>query len=231
MSKNLENKNFQQGKIMDVTEKILLEQGYENTSVNDIIKRQGIAKGTFYHYFPSKESLLDRIIERLMDKAMPGVLAIVDDAELNALDKLNRIFYYSKNYKMANMSLLRPLTRWLLSENNIRFRHKIMSGYTVKITPLITRILEQGKQEGVFEINDPQATAEMILHLAIDMGESVSPLVTKSKLDADLLEMLKRKINAYTGAIERILGVGPGKVKLMDEKEIAGYLAEFMSEK
>ena len=52
----------QRNKIIDTTEQLLADKGYDNTSVNDVIRSSGIAKGTFYHYFSSKDALLDHLL-------------------------------------------------------------------------------------------------------------------------------------------------------------------------
>jgi len=54
--------------IIKKAEKLFAKKGYDNTSVADIIEKVGIAKGTFYHYFKSKDELLDTIVGRMMKK-------------------------------------------------------------------------------------------------------------------------------------------------------------------
>ncbi|MDF2532153.1 MAG: TetR family transcriptional regulator [Clostridia bacterium] len=50
--------------ILDTAEKLFHAKGYEKCTVNDILKEISIAKGTFYHYFRSKEEVLDAIVSR-----------------------------------------------------------------------------------------------------------------------------------------------------------------------
>ena len=45
-------------KIVSAAWKLFYEQGYDSTTVEDIIKESGTSKGSFYHYFDSKDSLL-----------------------------------------------------------------------------------------------------------------------------------------------------------------------------
>ena len=54
--------------ILDAAQELFLTQGYEKTSVDNIIKKVGVAKGTFYYYFKSKEDLLDKLVKRMTDK-------------------------------------------------------------------------------------------------------------------------------------------------------------------
>ena len=51
--------------ILDVAEKLFCTKGYDNTSTNDILNQVGIARGTLYYHFKSKEDILDGMIERL----------------------------------------------------------------------------------------------------------------------------------------------------------------------
>lgn len=66
--------------ILDTAEKLFVSKGYMKTTVNDILREIGIAKGTFYHYFKSKEEVMDAIITRIVNadvvaaKRLPQVL-------------------------------------------------------------------------------------------------------------------------------------------------------------
>ena len=51
--------------ILDVAEQLFAEKGFDNASTNDIIKKIGIARGTLYHHFTSKEEILDAIVDRM----------------------------------------------------------------------------------------------------------------------------------------------------------------------
>ena len=48
--------------LVQIAYRMFLTKGYENTSVDEIIEEAGIAKGTFYYYFESKELLLEEVI-------------------------------------------------------------------------------------------------------------------------------------------------------------------------
>ncbi len=54
--------------LMDIAEQCFLTQGYQTTSVNDVVQQAQIAKGTFYHYFSSKEALLLALQHRYTDE-------------------------------------------------------------------------------------------------------------------------------------------------------------------
>ena len=52
--------------ILMIARKLFVEKGYDQTSINDILKIIEIAKGTFYYYFTSKEELLEEIIMQII---------------------------------------------------------------------------------------------------------------------------------------------------------------------
>lgn len=50
--------------ILDVAERLFCTNGFDNTSTNDILAEIGIARGTLYYHFRSKEDILDAMIDR-----------------------------------------------------------------------------------------------------------------------------------------------------------------------
>ncbi|OYT42848.1 hypothetical protein B6U90_07700 [Thermoplasmatales archaeon ex4484_6] len=58
--------------IIETAVELFAQHGYDETSVNMIIDRIGIAKGTFYHYFSSKDELLEEIVDLMVEKVEIG---------------------------------------------------------------------------------------------------------------------------------------------------------------
>jgi len=54
--------------ILTATSQVLVEEGYMRASTNRIAKRAGVSVGTLYQYFPNKETLIERLIERICDE-------------------------------------------------------------------------------------------------------------------------------------------------------------------
>lgn len=77
--------------ILETAERLFLKKGYTKTTVNDILKEIGIAKGTFYHYFKSKEEVMDEIIMRIIKEDVTKAKRIVSNPDIPVLDKLFKI--------------------------------------------------------------------------------------------------------------------------------------------
>src|SRR5947209_18082067 len=76
--------------ILQEAEEMLEEKGYHDTSMDEIAARVGIAKGTIYGHFPSKEDLVIALFKRDMQTFLEGVEPIITQqstarAQLEAL--------------------------------------------------------------------------------------------------------------------------------------------------
>ena len=102
MAKVVKEYDERKTELLDTAQVLFYQKGYENTSVADIIEAVGIAKGTFYHYFKTKEDLLDQLIERISEAILSQLEIIANDNTLNAIDKFNKFYVDAGNYKKEN---------------------------------------------------------------------------------------------------------------------------------
>lgn len=77
--------------ILDVTEEMLVEKGYHDTSMDEVATRTGIAKGTLYQHFPSKaESIFDpHISTAVMMVTFLSLLSLTQQEQLLAQEQLS----------------------------------------------------------------------------------------------------------------------------------------------
>jgi TetR/AcrR family transcriptional repressor of nem operon len=77
--------------IIDVASRLICVHGYNNTSLDDILRESGVGKGNFYHYFKSKEALAFAIIDQVIVKFSEKVLEpVFSSHELSSLEKVER---------------------------------------------------------------------------------------------------------------------------------------------
>ncbi|MBE5853313.1 MAG: TetR/AcrR family transcriptional regulator [Lachnospiraceae bacterium] len=74
------------GRIVDAAWELFYEQGYENTTIDEIVERSETSKGSFYHYFEGKDALLSSL-SYLFDKKYEE-LKLTIDPDMNNFDKL-----------------------------------------------------------------------------------------------------------------------------------------------
>jgi AcrR family transcriptional regulator len=199
--------------ILQIARHLFYTEGYESVTVRQIIETVGIAKGTFYHYFRSKEELLNALVDSMFDAIFPLIQDIVDNGELNALTKLQDLFTSGKTWKNENVDLVLLTMKQLYRDENILMRTKIQKKSTALLSSLYARVIRQGIEEGVFRCAYPNETATMIMALAIGMSETiVNSMLLLERGNAEpprVLGELDRYLKAMDRAIERLIGLEP----------------------
>ena len=76
--------------ILDAAEELFAARGYEETSTGDILDRVGIARGTLYYHFKSKEDILDALIGRINGSLIAGAKAAAEDRRLPVVERIVR---------------------------------------------------------------------------------------------------------------------------------------------
>src|SRR5947199_10224002 len=87
MARVVKEHSVRRNEILDVAQRLIYARGYEQMTIQDILDDLQISKGAFYHYFDSKQTLLEALVERMGEGAVQLLLPIVHDPLLPALDK------------------------------------------------------------------------------------------------------------------------------------------------
>ena len=217
--------------ILDVAQKLVFITGFEQMSVQDILDALNISKGAFYHYFDSKMSLLDGLVERMMDEAVQVLQPIVDTVDLPALEKMRRYFAAGSRWKVARKSFMLDLMRVWYTDSNTLVRQKQEAAAMKRIAPMLADIVRQGIMEGVFTTTYPDQIGSMIWGLAEGITDNVAELLLSNNPPPDALQRLEAIIGAYSEAMERILGAPVGSLPLADIAMIKDWLVTSPKEK
>jgi TetR/AcrR family transcriptional regulator, fatty acid metabolism regulator protein len=141
--------------ILKAAEDVLMEKGYHETSIDEIAARVGIAKGTVYLHFPSKEDLVVAIFERDMQQLLQSIDSTMDST-LKAREKIETIFDWMHGGIMSKrMQLLFSIS------NSGGLRHLLVEqkGCLREIWDQLSRrlnsLFEEGKAEGDFDSTLP----------------------------------------------------------------------------
>jgi len=222
MARTIKKYDERRTEFLNTAQELFFTKGYEQTSVEAIIKKMRLSKGTFYYYFKSKEDLLDALVERLSEKILEEVKKIVDREDLNAITKLNRAYAVTRSVKLENLKLLKVLLKVLYDDKNILFRFKIYRGSIEILAPEFSKIIRQGIKEKAFNTHYPDEAASLIFEVANTFSESVPKLLLGNEKNLDKAE---KKFKVYENAIERIIGAEEGTVKIVN-RNILNYFHE-----
>jgi AcrR family transcriptional regulator len=195
--------------ILDAAQRLVYAKGYGRMTIQDILSDLQISSGAFYHYFDSKPAVLEALIERMQQEVEQPLLPIVHDPHLPALEKLQRFFATLDRSRAAQKTFLAKLLRVWFADDNAIVRQKVDEAIVERRAPLLTVIVRQGIQEGVFTTFYPDHVGKVILSLALDMGNTLARLLLSSEQERDELRYIDDIVAtyaAYTDAIERVLG-------------------------
>ena len=209
-------------KIVDTAHLFFSEKGYDKTSVNDIINKLCISKGAFYHYFNSKVEVLDAIILGYTEEAVDMMYEIVYDPSLNGLEKYIKMFTEAQARRKKNAERFSFLIQLFLNDNNLLFRHRYTEKILEMTKPPFVLILQQGVKEGLFTINHPDETAELIIRLGNIYRFKIATLSLTLKNNPNNLLKIQSIIEFMQDTVERLLGLDSGKLDIISRSFESG---------
>ena len=222
--------NAKRKEILDSALKLIYSKGYEKMSIQDILDDLQISKGSLYHYFESKQAMLEALVERTGKEAAQNLLLIVEDPNLTALQKFRRYFELSLSWKTKQKDLiLNLLSVWYSAENAI-IRQK-MASLTLKQTPkFFEPIIRQGMEEKVFTTRFPEQVAVIITGMALNLADTITVLWLSPNSDSSHFDKLEMLWDAYFDSIERILGAPAGSLKVFGAEAFQDWFREEQSD-
>jgi TetR/AcrR family transcriptional repressor of nem operon len=212
--------------ILDSAQRLVYTRGYEQMSIQDILDELKISKGAFYHYFKSKQALLDGVVERMLDDAEKLLQPIAQASDLPAIEKMQRYFAAGSRWKIDHKSLMLNLLRVWYTDSNALVRQKQETAAMKRIAPLLAKIIRQGISEGVFTTAYPDEIGNMIWGLAQGISDNVAKLLLATEPQPDAMQHLEEIMGAYSEALERILGAPAGSLPLVDVDMLKEWLIE-----
>ena len=211
--------------ILDVAEGLIRARGYDGMSIQDVQDELGVSRGAIYHYFRSKEAILDAVIVRTTAVGMDVLRPIVDDPGLEALAKLQAIFTAGATWKGERSDLLLAVIRQWIAPSNDLVRYRTERAAFAEFTTMMARIVRQGTAEGVMNPTYPDQAAAILTAIFTGTADTVRQLVLDRQDGRVSFEEVSQLMHAYEEAIERVLGVPPGSLTLIDLASLRTWFA------
>jgi AcrR family transcriptional regulator len=205
---------------LDAAQELFYSQGYEQTSISLILEKVGVAKGTFYHYFDSKADLLSALTDRISKRNLESLQPIVDDKQMSSLEKLNQYFNRSQSLKTTNREIIKVWLRVMYKDENVLLRHKVKTRAMELVAPQLAKIITQGVQERVFDVEHPLQVAQMILMLASSLGDVTAGLILDWDDHPENVTAIEPYLDQFENAIERILGAPRNSIRIADRARL-----------
>jgi AcrR family transcriptional regulator len=214
---NAEVHKVRRDAFLDVAQRLILTVGYEQMSIQDLLDELETSRGALYHYFTSKEALLDGVVDRFADAAMERVAPILADPALPALTKLERVFGGIASFKADQVDLVLAIMEVWNSDGNALVREKLRRLSAARLEPILSLVIRQGIEEGTIRAGSPEVTSKVLVFL-MEGYQELAGEHYRARLAGEVgYDEVARTQAAFTEAFERILDIRPGTVTLADE--------------
>lgn len=151
-------------RILDALHQLLEDQTIQNISVSDIAKKAGMGKGSIYYYFPSKDAILDALIERNYEQSLKTAKALAGQTEISPFIRMAMILQACRSSSAAFLNHSGTASRTGTSAQDTAFLHqKYMNHLIAELKPSLTEIINQGIAVGDIHFEYPAALAEIVL--------------------------------------------------------------------
>lgn len=176
--------------LLKIAYDMFLTQGYENTSVDEIIEKAQIAKGTYYYHFKSKEQMLEEVIDMMIDTEREMAKQIIA-TDIPVPQKIVGIIASIKPTEAEQ-----PIQNALFQPENVLMHHKVRQKLINVITPLLSEVIREGVEEGIFECDNIPERIKMLLIISdITFNEGT---------------FTERDISVFIDMTEKLLGAEKG---------------------
>jgi len=185
--------------ILDVAERLFSVKGFDDTSTGDILAEVGIARGTLYYHFKSKEEILDAVIERMMGRMLARAKGLMKQKELPVWQRLTlmiRAMQISGDWGDALMEQIHKPQNALMHQ---KMQERLLAG----MNPLLTELIKEGVAEGICHTDYPAEVAEMTFLYVNSAFDNLTVLGEAER---------QRKMAAFIYNLERLLQMEQGSM-------------------
>lgn len=186
--------------ILDVAERLFGEKGYDNTSTNDILNEIGIARGTLYYHFKSKEDILNAVIDRRTGQMLAKAKDLVSQKEIPVLNRLTLMIKALNINDGCGDVIMEQIHK----PQNALLHQKMQERLLTGVNPLITDLIREGMTQGICQTDYPEEVAEMTFLYANTVFDDLMEHSGEEK---------QRKIVAFIYNLERLLNMKTGSMQ------------------
>lgn len=202
MVRTVKDPETRRAEIITAARRLFGTKEYEKTTMQDVIDELGIAKGTIYYYFKSKEELLDAVINQMGDEVVERMQSVIENERGNALEMFQQLIAAGR-IADENAEIMEQLH----NPRNAGMHAAMMAVAVKRSAPFYAKVIEQGCAEGLLKVDNPLETSEFILtSIQFLMDTGIYPWS-----EEDLI----RRAMAIPGIIESLVSAKPGSFQFL----------------
>lgn len=189
-------KEIRKKELIKTAYELFITKGYENTSVDEIIAKVGIAKGTYYYHFESKEQVLEEVVNMMIDEGVERAKQVI-----NSNLKLEEKLVYTI-LALRVMPEEQSVQDTIHTKENIILHKKINDKIIDDAVPILSEIVREAKEDGLFTCDD-------------NIEERVRMTLILSNEMFDHNEINDKEVAVFIDTLEKIYGAKKGSLSFI----------------
>ena len=202
--------------ILDAAEKLFFEQGYDRTSVQDILGALQMSKGGFYHYFDAKDSVLRAVSERRAQGRFDQLSAAVCGSRRSPVEKLNMVLAMANLFEAEEAPFAALMLKLCYRDKDASMNAHRRRVLVDRLLPTLNDVIAEGVADGSFHTRRPMEIGRLLLLLACDVNDEVCGMLADNPDNPDVMLPMLELLNTWREAVEKLVGAPYGTVVLFE---------------
>ncbi|AZK45374.1 TetR/AcrR family transcriptional regulator [Paenibacillus lentus] len=202
----VKNAEERRNEVLDAADELFGRKGFDGTSTNDILEKVGIARGTLYHHFRSKEDIMDALIERYSARLLDAAQKAAADRSIPVVERMIRVVMALNISGGSSEEIMEHIHK----PQNALMHQKIQKVIIHGVPPILTEIIREGIEQGVFHTPYPYECMEMVVIYASTVFDGDMVVLTEEERLSRMLAFiynLERLLGAESGSLGDIMGM------------------------
>lgn len=197
--------------ILEVAGELFVEKGFEETSISDILKKVGIARGTLYYHFKSKEEIMDAYIEKSTYNVLQDAKKIANNKNISIEERLIGTLIALRIDGNKGQRIMEHMHR---PQNSLM--HQKMNIIIIKeVPPIFTSIVKDGIEQGIFNTPYPLECVEtLVVYIIYIVDNEMMDLTNaeRKKRFSTLIFNVERMVQAKEGSFKFLELLNEGEI-------------------
>ena len=204
-----EEYTLKKNKIIIDSISLLNEIGYNQFSINKAIASAGLTKGAFFHYFESKNELIDAIIDHFQKPMVENLEEIANDETIEPKDKISLMATSVTKVKEDNKETIEQLMNLLLKEENKVIGEMINEKSIELFVPIYEKVIVEGNLKGQFNVENPNGSLFMYFNILSAIRKEIGIVMGAKRKDQYRFNKLKEKVTAFEDFARNLFNLDP----------------------
>lgn len=216
--------------IMQTAQKLFFEKGYADTSIQDILDELSISKGGFYHYFDSKNALLEEICRERSAQDVARVRTELFSGKFNPIQKLNLLLGALHLFNREDPRFVALVLKVSYMDGDVHFRDQMRSYMLDNLRLMVDEVLREGMEDGSFFTRNPGQLGRILLMLGYDVNDEACRILMTNSQNPECVIALIDLLDAYRESVETLCGARFGSISLFDLEHLMSSVRQIADE-